>query len=275
MTDQFQHRMQQLQIDPPAATWDSLQDALEDRFLFKNISAKLFDVEMGPPNNTWHSLVKELDAPSLPIKRIFFPRSSMTVAASVLAVFGLLSWWIFFSQSKGNETTRSSSSLTVIPSPALPPTTKDYQQLAYTSPIKLTAKILSPSATKKRLDHHPIRSHKTGMISALIAYPTEQPIRVNAPIILDQQGNPVIDRNLLTRGNSMYISVTAPGGEPTQISSKLLLQLHKIYHVQNSNDEWQQRLEQWRTMLLNNPNYSPSMGNHMDLLELKELLEEQ
>ena len=58
-------------------------------------------------------------------------------------------------------------------------------------------------------------------------------ISVNAPLLRDQSGDIILDAQLLTSGNSNYITVTAPNGQPPFIKSQLPEQtfLHYQTHI--------------------------------------------
>ena len=89
-----------------------------------------------------------------------------------------------------------------------------------------------------------------------------------------------MDESLVTAPDENYIIVTSPNGEQTKISRKFL----KMLSVMNTgpynnlmnaeNFQWKLRFEEWRSKLLQQATYIPTANNFLDIMDLKELLEE-
>jgi hypothetical protein len=107
---------------------------------------------------------------------------------------------------------------------------------------------------------------------------------VEAPPIRDANGNIILDKELITASDHNYITVTGPNGEQTRISSKFLPLLTSLNSSTepadyfsfflNENNIWKLRFNEWRDRMLKQATLIPTATNLLDLLELKEILQE-
>lgn len=107
---------------------------------------------------------------------------------------------------------------------------------------------------------------------------------VEAPAIRDANGNIILDKELILASDNNYITVTGPNGEQTRMSSKFLpllgsmnSNLESLDYFQfwlNDNNIWKLRFNEWRDRMMKQPNFIPTATNLLDILELKEFLQE-
>jgi hypothetical protein len=113
---------------------------------------------------------------------------------------------------------------------------------------------------------------------------TKEEPNVEAKPIRDDQGNIVLDKELIFTPDNNYIVVTGPNGEQTRISPKFLPMISSLNGSMegldyftfflNENNIWKLRFDQWRNKMMNNASFIPTATNLLDLLELKEILQE-
>jgi hypothetical protein len=105
-------------------------------------------------------------------------------------------------------------------------------------------------------------------------------ISVTAPPIYDGNGNIIMDESLVSAPDDNYIIVTSPNGEQTKISRKFLKMLTVLnggttnYYMNSESFQWKMRFEEWRSKLLQQASYIPTANNFLDIMDLKEMLQE-
>ena len=121
---------------------------------------------------------------------------------------------------------------------------------------------------------------KNALVNRILPATEISPISVTAPPIYDDNGNIIMDVNLVSAPDENYIIVTSPNGEQTKISRKFLKMLCMMnggidYNYMNAeNYQWKMRFEEWRSKLLQQASYIPTANNFLDIVDLKELLQE-
>jgi hypothetical protein len=110
---------------------------------------------------------------------------------------------------------------------------------------------------------------------------------IAAKPIRNAKGEIIQNPRIINNPGSNYISITAPNGEQTKISSKFL---HLLMFLNDANDIdqvdgyfdknflesliWKSRFQEWRNEIINT-SFGPSSTNFMDIFELKELITEE
>jgi len=280
MADNLQNRLSKLEVEPPQNLWSAIAKELNDEAVGNRLSSRLQSFEVNPPVNNFLSILAALNeeeeikpAPVVAGKLIDFNWRKVAVAASVIALAGTLVFFLFFNNSTTGKQQRVVTSVvkptnpdiepTVIPAPVI---------IAQAETVKSPAESLSRETYIRTASNISNRSPRKMIASSLLRHDHEDKIEVTAPPILDQWGNPILDRSLLVGNNASYITVTSPNGEQTRISAKFLDYVSKFYDMTNQNDEWKQRFENWKTIMLQEGSFTPAPGNFMDLLELKDIL---
>ncbi len=113
-----------------------------------------------------------------------------------------------------------------------------------------------------------------------IVQPQHVVTEVNIPArpYRDAAGKMVMDMNLLTTPGTQYVTVTAPNGEQTRISRKFLPVLTFLNTGADNgqfNAALKQKLQLLRKELLQQASFVPSAANFLDIMELKELLQDK
>lgn len=280
MADNLQNRLSKLEVEPPQIMWSAIAKELNDEAIGNRLSSRLQAFEVNPPVNNFQSILAALNeeeeikpTPVVAGKLIDFNWRKVAVAASVIALAGTLLFFLFFNNSTPGKQQRVVTSVVkpttpdnevaVIPAPII---------VAQAEPAKSPAESVSRETYIRTASNINNRSPRRMIASSLLTHDHEDKIEVTAPPILDQWGNPILDRSLLVGNNASYITVTSPNGEQTRISVKFLDYVSKFYDMTNQNDEWKQRFENWKTIMLKEGSFTPAPGNFMDLLELKDIL---
>ncbi len=280
MADNLQNRLSKLEVEPPQNLWSAIAKELNDEAVGNRLSSRLQSFEVNPPSNNFLSILAALNeeeeikpAPVVAGKLIDFNWRKVAVAASVIALAGTLVFFLFFNNSTTGKQQRVVTSVVkpttpenepnVIPEPVI---------VTQAEPVKSPAESVSRDNYIRTASNINNRSPRRMFASSLLTHDHEDKIEVTAPPILDQWGNPILDRSLLVGNNGSYITVTSPNGEQTRISVKFLDYVSKFYDMTNQNDEWKQRFENWKTIMLQEGSFTPAPGNFMDLLELKDIL---
>lgn len=286
MPDNFQHKIFHFDIQPPRDMWQKIADQLDKEYESGDvmISKKLHDYEIIPPAFIFDNVLAGLvtDQSIISPARVFtLPLKRVAVAAITI---GLVIISVVYFLSPGSRTTQNSTA-NIIPStaetPSVPPTETDKRINNEQSSSSGIAS-LNQSSNKKFVQSN--ARNRTGgkhvSLNPVLAASAISPISVNAPPIYDGDGNIIMDENLVSAPDENYIVVTSPNGEQTKISRKFL----KMLCVMNSgpgssynNIEsylWKVRFEEWRSKLLQQASYIPTANNFLDIMDLKELLQE-
>ncbi|MEJ7914218.1 MAG: hypothetical protein WKF70_13745, partial [Chitinophagaceae bacterium] len=111
-------------------------------------------------------------------------------------------------------------------------------------------------------------------------------ISIAAKPIRNERGDIIQDMNLVSIAGNKYITITGPNGQQTKISSKFLnlllylnrdsdIQVFEGYFDKNFLESliWKSRFDDWRKKIIQT-SFSPSSTNFMDILEFKDLINE-
>lgn len=289
MAADLQHTLINLEVTPPPGAWDTIVSRLDTEFDEEEIkiSQKITDFELAPPTAAWANIEAGMvdAAPVISINRSFRKWIAAAAAVVVLALGG----WYFIDNSAVPD-----SEMTVVPqvkteektnvpevkneSSSSAAATVTYRPLPRRR-IVLAAnmKEIEPVSEPEINDYYP----HTGMryIQSASASPT-----VEAPPIRDANGNIIMDKELIFASDNNYIVVTGPNGEQTRISSKFLPLLNSLNSNNETNDYfqiflnenniWKLRFNEWRDKMLRQATFIPTATNLLDILELKDILQE-
>ncbi|MGZ5247761.1 MAG: hypothetical protein ACXWV5_11965 [Flavitalea sp.] len=276
MADKLQNRLSNFEVEPPQHMWAAIVTELTDQA----IGHRIHSFEVNPPVNNFQSILSSLNEeteikaePASAGKLIDFNWRKVAIAASIIGLAGTLIFFLFFNNVTPGKQQRI---ITSVINPTIPETnlavTPNPVVVDQATPVKSPATVLSRENYIRNAANVNNRSPRRFIASSLLNHDHEDKIEVTAPPITDQNGKPILDRTLLTGNNSAYITVTSPNGEQTKISVKFLDYVSKFYDMTNQDDEWKQRFETWKTIMLQEASFTPAPGNFMDLLELKDIL---
>lgn len=314
MATNIQHTLLHLEVQPPPGVWPEIAVRLNTEFDAEEVpvAQKMYDLEVAPPATAWNNIAAALPQQQpvqQPAKVIAFPfRRAIAAAAAVVLI--TLSAWYFLNNSSSNKSneavatqnfTNSSTENNTIPQqPATPPAIENIEPPTVEQAPKSTGTALSslvPGRMVNRYagraasqpayyasDYQPIATSYAGVndVQAVTFTNSDLPT-VEAPLIRDKNGQIILDKKLITSPDDCYITITGPNGEQTRISSKfvhIISSLNDDVEPQDyfdfmtqENSLWKMRFREWKNKLLNQ-SYIPTATNFTDILELKDLLQE-
>jgi hypothetical protein len=295
MANRLQEILSKAEITPPPTAWEKIQSALDTEFDAKEtrLAEKLFLFETEPPSLIWQNIEADLANNPLeekkPARVIAMPVRRMAVAAGLIGIVSVSALYLFRA-TPGNITdnVQAARVTTAIEdvskhqiSPANTISIPSGSLLAASHLIKATPH--SKRNIRKDVEESDLQNSDEPTATADHADPNElaaakipSTIDVSAPPIRDGSGNVILDPAVISSPDKEYITVTAPNGEQTRLSSKFL----SLMRVPNGssfshNDQWKKILEEWRTKLLQDGAFIPALNNYLDIFELKEIVQDK
>jgi hypothetical protein len=307
MASNVQNYLTNLEITPPPGAWSAIAARLETEYGVDEtvVAEKLQDITIIPPALAWENIAAALPGSATPIEqpkvvRLPYRRVRMLAAASVIGLVGLTAWYFLnytgtptgaavqqqqaATPATENKTTPDNNNTASI-APAIE---QLQEQLAQETPEPVTR--YTSQAVTRRI---PIYFKYDDQPMATFAGPEEDAIRftgsttpsVEAPLIRDANGQIILDKRLITSPDNNYITITGPNGEQTRISAKFLDIISSLNadaepssdyfnYMMHDNNLWKARFHEWRSKLMNQASFVPTATNFLDILELKELLQE-
>ncbi len=287
-------------MPPPEGSWNAIATALDTGFdkTEQSVARRLDQYSMTPPAGTFEAISAALDNAEIkkvPVRQLSY-RKWVAAAAVIIAVTG--GWWY----TRWNRNTDNLSAVTAEPVKKTPsPNTTTFPSVSDAATAAITGSGVSAVATRN--NHRAFTKTNYTSYSKVLdsegtdwqleAVNDESIVRVDAtpeagikaPLIRDANGKIIMDLSLLTTGNGHYISITGPNGEQTRISTKFAQYLMYLGGPENKSEEyldflirnsnsWKQRFQEWRTRIMQSPDFIPGSLNFLDILELKDLLKE-
>jgi len=301
-----QHILLNHEVAPPPGAWESINARLDAEFDVQEtkVAEKLYDAALTVPPAAWQNISLTLAASEAnedtPAKIVRFPFYKIAIAAALLGVVSYLTW-SFLSNTNAKDLVQNNQAPAASPDNNLP---NNIQDIAVTPSIPA----IDASITGRRRPVINIIRHMSSNPVFVAAYVTDDlpeetaDIRytgvnelratavtsrkgVKAPPIKDAGGNIIMDQSLVTGGNNNYIIITCPNGEQTRISAKFLPWLNEMNkdmdpaeylgEMVREDSPWKSRFYQWRAKLMKQASFIPTTANFLDIMELKDLLEEQ
>lgn len=307
MEPTIQHTLVNLEMAPPEGGWELLSARLEAEYDQPEIqlAQRLNDTALTPPAGAWAaiaaSLPEEASTPTFPARKepakIFsIPVRKIAVAAAVLIVISFATWFFFPPAAQDSQEIQSNGSQagTQAEAPRVPSSSPN----AFTTP-PVIAQQLPPSVSRPLPVNHnkPTNSGNTADSETITAensdidqpdLPATDLKLVQAQDVVpeasisnrpyrDANGKVVMDMNLLTTPGNQYVTVTAPNGEQTRISRKFLPVLTFVNTGADNgqfNSTLKQKIQDLRKKL-QQASFAPSATNFLDIMELKELLQDK
>ena len=310
MAAELRHTLLNLEVTPPTVAWDVIASRLGTEFDAEEIQlAQKIDVfEIAPPADAWENIAGSIaddpeEVEATPVIKMRKPFRRWAAAAAAIVVLSLGGWYILDNYSvpdaqatlvpeaKANETPGApEQQQQPAPKDELVNTEPDRPQPRRKAPIVAAAKAMDVSAASYTNNLPEVKPYipagdlpHAGLQHIHSVSTTESP-SVEAPPIRDASGNIILDKDLIFAPDNNYIIVTGPNGEQTRISSKFLPLLSSLnantegldyfHFFLNENNIWKLRFDQWRDKMLKQASFIPTATNLLDLLELKEILQE-
>lgn len=294
MAEQLAHKLKNLEVAPPEASWKTISGLLDKEYVPAEsvLAASLSNLEINPPKLVWEKINTALEIPAIPQQKpaaLFrLPALKVAAAAVVLALISVSAFYIFnqnLPTAVPQEPLVFKTPESIVPEPpgnvteispekpvtASAKTARSQQQPAQANTIQYAESHYSDELPERR--YSPITED-------MIHPANNRPITIDAPPIRDEQGNIIMDLRLVSADNSQYVVVTSPNGEQTRISKKFAAMLSYLNEdaipLNFSIDglEWKFRFQEWRDRLLEEANFIPTAANYLDILEFKNLIDE-
>lgn len=291
MSGNFHHKIFNFEIIPPQETWRKIADQLDEEYNAPDIhlSEKLQEYEISPPAFLFDNILAEINPAAKHKPAVIFriPVKRVLIAAVTIGVIAIS----FFYFVKSNSYTKPSNATKEVATPSSDPnvpssnpdkstnvkTNADLENTNYASLEKTANK--KPQVPSIRY----ARNRKTSQYASLTSIRQAnfiRPISVYAPPICDRDGNIILDENLISAPDGNYVIVTSPSGEQTKVSRKFFKMLTLINggsrnaYIHPESSQWKTRFEEWRSKLLQQTSYIPTANNFLDIMDLKEMLQE-
>lgn len=289
---------------PPPGAWESISARLDAEFAAQDarIADKLYHWESAPPAAAWQSIAIALQvnetAPSTPAKVISLPVKKLAIAAAILAVVGFATWR-FLSIQGGEPMVGPSQEASILPAITDDPDRNVQPSLPIIDAaiggrpkrrIDIAKRVNGAGSIRPNYGNHTVPEEITSNIryaamDDLRAEATTIRRGVKAPLIKDGNGNIILDKSLIVSQDKNYIIITGPNGEQTRLSAKFLPVLTDLNTpmdpaefldaIFRENTLWKGRFLQWRYKLMQEASFTPTATNFLDIMALKDLIEEK
>jgi hypothetical protein len=294
------------EVTPPPGAWEHINARLDAEFDVREtmVAEKLYDAAVLPPAAVWQQISLTLATTeaneATPAKIVRFPFYKIAIAAALLGVVSYLTW-SFLGNNKANGFVENTETPATTPDNNLPDNNPDIA----VSP-SIPAIDASITGGRRRVANIVRRMNSNPVFTAAYV-PEEQPEEtadihyagvndlratavtsrkgIKAPPIKDASGKIIMDQSLLMGGSNDYIIITCPNGEQTRISAKFLPLLNDMNGEMDpaeflgemilGNSMRKCRFFLWRDRLMKQASFVPAAANFFDIMELKEMLEEQ
>ncbi len=293
MSENFQHKILNFEIVPPTEVWNKIRLQLDEEVKVEDsvISQKIYDYEIVPPAFIFQNVLSEIttETKATSPSGIFkFPMKRVAIAAVAIGVVALALFYFIASDSSIKSITPTAETTPATDTIANKPLVVQQDTQAKVEPgITSPSYALLGKSINRKSDFSDIsdtrnrrkKGYKT--LNLLLSANAAYPISVSAPPICDDNGNIILDEDLISAPDENYIIVTSPNGEQTKVSRKFLKMLI-VMNGQSINGGYfnaegyklKARFEEWRSKLLQQASYIPTANNFLDIVDLKDMLQE-
>ncbi len=293
-------KMESFDTLPPARVWEAINTRLGDDGQYAIVAAKMTHFEAAPPAQLWDKIATSLPepdtavaaeaAPVIQLRKILYRALAAAVIISAIA-----GGWMMLSNKSSVSTEIVKNNQPVTPDPSLnqqekkinPPTpAPGSEEIAIVAPPTETISAQQVN-DRHRTAYNTVseddRVLKYAMVARLPAF-QEGPIIISSAPIADANGVVIRDIDVLTT-NSNYIMVTGPNGQQARISAKFASVIRYLIgsaddteeyldKVIKESDTWKKRFQEWRSKI-SQSSFIPSSANFLDIIEFKNLIQEQ
>jgi hypothetical protein len=282
MNNPLSNKLNQWEASPPPGAWEFISQEMQEWNAEKRLAKRMDSAEIEPPAAVWSAISKELplDQVSQPFQRGDVPVRPLYPYllryGAAAAVIGLIAWFVSSNPFNGaGELTTAAIPIQTEPAVTAPPLqgnsipdqnisgNNDITQES--QPINGTYPAGNKNKFRKEPGHSPVKKATDFIYRQSSNWQQELSRQLNFSAM---QSLPVQQRDL------RYIRIPAENGNPVRLSAKyapVYYQLTNNSDKYNSSNHPINRIEQQ----LMQAQYVPDPGNLFDLLQLKELLEEQ
>jgi hypothetical protein len=304
MSGELKHKMHDYEVNPPQGVWNSIAEELQEHEQLVHASdqhsplalvsdpgpsttlaTKMHAYKVTPPASVWRNIIAALKA-GAPSKVIASQKIYRWSAAAAVILLAGGYYFLNYSDTARNIVHTKAAANTANENGQTNP---DSYSSANNGKAALSAVRLTSST---RYNREKIYDDEEDIKILPLSYVEDtdpltgddQTISVTPRPILTSSGELIQDKSVINPHNDEYISITAPNGQQTKISSRLINAMHyfassnntekKEAEGDNKKDAWQQRINQWRKKVLQSA-FIPSSSNFLDILEMTELVEEK
>lgn len=290
MSVSWQNKISNFEITPPRDVWNKTASQLDEEYdpAESSLSQKMQDFEVEPPAFVFDKIIVQLEPEAKPLVRVIPMRTKRVAVAAIMVGLALVSYFYFFNS--GSVTSRGTTTSGLLPATIPLAPSSPAEKIKILNDRRITppgSSVSVPGITQVTKESNPEStdpgdrgsSVKHAKMDRLLAVNAFTPITVSAPPIYDGDGNIVMDEDLVSAPDENYIIVTSPSGQQTKISRKFLKMLCVMNggndnYMNAENFEWKLRFEEWKSKLLQQGSYMPTPNNFLDIMDLKELLQE-
>lgn len=295
MSELLKYKMTDYEVIPPKAVWDTIEKDLEEQKSFAPIADKLYPYEAEPPADAWENILQGLDNKLQPVRgrarsiSISKPKIVRWLAAAT--IIGLLLTGSYFFLNNSPSPAINSSAITYTDNNEVE--TKGTVKDTYTP--RNTPSLTPRSGRTYHSSYHEnnqkryyaININNNNYERPLYRARVEDAdhitddldISITPRPILNDAGEVIQDMSIVNPSNDKYITITAPNGQQTKISSKLASAILYLSGYEQSGDHtidsetWSRRIREWRDKIMQST-FVPSSNNFLDILEFSELIRE-
>ncbi|HVK49172.1 MAG TPA: hypothetical protein VM488_15035 [Pseudobacter sp.] len=306
-----QHILLHLEVAPPEGSWNQLSARLDTEFnqAEQRVAQKLDASAIEPPAGLWSTIAENLPLPfetdtseetvpaRKPARVISVPIWKVAVAAAVFIVLSYGGWYLFRtpagSLTAGDPPSTGAANPLQAQSGKVPSSSGTTLNMPPAIAQQITNRKTAPlpvhqqrnnTATDTTTDNNNItaENEQPDLLSTdpgtMRAQDVVHEANIPSKAIRDASGKMVMDMNLITTPGNNYVTVTAPNGEQTRMSRKFLPVL-TFLNTGADNGQFstglKQKIQELRKQLLQQASFVPSATNFLDIMELKELLQDK
>lgn len=280
MRDPLSHKLNQWEASPPPGAWENISHEMSEWNAEKRLAQKLNNWDAPPPAANWSAIAEQISQKysQPPFKRGDIPVRTLSPYliryGAAAAVIGIIAWVLWSSPFKDatematstipltTEQAAATPSGTVSSAPSAERAAEEYAEV--TNRDKQSNYSGGPKSRDPReLAYTLVKRNRITMETTGSNWQKE---------LVSQFLNPAIQQLPVQQTDSRYIRISSQNGNPVRLSAKYAPIYHQLTYSENGNSRYSiNAIEQ---QLLKSP-YFPDPGNLFDILQLKELIEEQ
>lgn len=281
MSGELKHKLYNYEVKPPQAVWNSIAGGLEEDAgqipapALTPLSKKMLAYEVKPPAIVWRNIVAVLKT-GTPAKVIALGKIYRWTAAA--AVIMIASAWYFLSHSDTAKSVVHTN--TTANKPGGTEANDNDNDVAASKVFVSPVKLVSSNHSRRKVydDEEDTKILPLSYVEDADPLSNNQTVSVTARPILTASGELIQDMSVVNPHNDKYISITAPDGQQTKVSSRLINAMRYFSNSkldpQAKDSTLQQRIHEWRNKILQS-GLVPSSGNFLDILEITDLVDEK
>lgn len=280
MRDPLSHKLNQWEASPPPGAWEHITREMSEWNAERRLAQKLNNWDATPPVTSWSAIAEK-------ISPVSSPGSSSTGAIPVrtltpylirygaaAAVIGLIVW-VIWSMPVKETSELATSTIPLANQQSVITPSLNTPGIRSTEPVmeefaegrNNTRQSNAAGGSRNRDPREPAYALvKRNRIASETMGSNWQKELVN------QFLNPAIRQLTVQHADSRYIRIASNNGNPVRLSAKYAPIYHQLTYSENGNSRY--NINSIEQQLLKSP-YIPDPGNLFDILQLKELLEEQ